>query len=252
MKTGMDGSKKALALQKRPSKIPVKSVSRQSQQRYTDPLAERRIKDLEKQVAELKRRLEELRKAKSTLITRREREILHVGGYPSHTCSEHYKSKIKELELTLNSFKEEVDKKREQYKAEIATLKQKLHSALHGPTTPNAGKTPFGTTKESATENVLGKELQKYRMENETLTKENKALKTVYAELEKRVKELEDKLHDKEELSREDEKLKSELVIPWQELYNQWMNKMENKLEHLQKTNQLLRVSQGNIGKLNK
>ncbi|KAH3797297.1 hypothetical protein DPMN_150875, partial [Dreissena polymorpha] len=56
-----------------------------------------KIKELEQEVSTLKGRLDGLRKAKNTTITKREREVLEVG----FKRDPHYEAKIEELEKKL-------------------------------------------------------------------------------------------------------------------------------------------------------
>lgn len=195
-------------------------MSRDSQS--SDVQLKQRVKELESEVANLKRRLDELRKAKNTTILKREREILEVGapfgrrGSESEATNAQLEKKLKAAETHRN---EEIDALRKQFAAEMETVKNSIKECGHE------------------------EELQFIRHRNETLENDNLALMAECKELTARVKALVTDLSIKEARWCEtEEQLKLQLKQSFGEKYKDWMEATEAKIAELQHTNMLLRT----------
>ncbi|XP_076457652.1 uncharacterized protein LOC143291594 isoform X2 [Babylonia areolata] len=184
-----------------------------------------RIKELENEVASLKKRLDDLRKAKNTTILKREREVLEVGapfGRREHQGGDGG-TRSSELEKKL----EEAEKNRA---SEVETMKKKFESEM------DAVKKNF---KDCGHE----EELLFLRQRNEALENESVALLAENRELTGRVDALVLELSVKEaKWCETEEQLNLKLKTSFGEKYKEWIEATEAKIADLQKTNELLRT----------
>ncbi|KAH9504325.1 hypothetical protein Btru_064633 [Bulinus truncatus] len=189
-----------------------------------------RVKELEEEVLSLKRRLDELRKAKNTTVFKREREIVEVGTPFARRDSNSKGVDEKELDKRLSEkdkeWQKEMDELTKKFTAEIEVMKKKM---------------PERSEQNAECSHLT--ELEFLRQRNEVLENENVAAMTQNRELRDRVFVLMSDLNVKEAKWCEmEEKFKSELQRSWGEKYKQWMDQTEAKISDLQRTNALLRT----------
>ncbi|KAK3581027.1 hypothetical protein CHS0354_013923 [Potamilus streckersoni] len=182
-----------------------------------------RVKELEEEVANLKRRLDELRKAKNTTIMKREREIIEVGNpfgkrnSRSEAKTEDLQKKLDDAELQMEK---DMDNLRKQFAAEMETVKSQLakNACNHGD------------------------EITRLRKKNSELEADNAALLMENSDLKDRVTSLISELSLKEAHWCElEEKLKLEMKKSFGDKYKDWMEETEKRISELQETNALLR-----------
>nr|KAG5702008.1 hypothetical protein BaRGS_015743 [Batillaria attramentaria] len=181
-----------------------------------------RVKELEEEVASLKKRLDELRKAKNTTILKREREVLEVGA-PFGRRDSRADVKNTELEKKLQDIQrerdQEMDALRKKFAAEMEQVKKNFNNSSCG----------------------HEEELLFLRHRNETLENDNVALMAEGRELRARVDALVTDLSIKEaKWCETEEELKMKLKLSWGDKYKEWMEATEAKITDLQRTNQLL------------
>ncbi|CAL1545395.1 unnamed protein product [Lymnaea stagnalis] len=201
-----------------------KSVDKTGDHKASEALLKQRVKELEDEVASLKRRLDELRKAKNTKVVKREREILEVGVPFGRRESKDLDDKEieKRLQDKDKEWHKEMDELRQKFAAEVEILK-KSH--------PEESSCSHET------------ELEFLRQRNEVLENDHAAITLQNRELRDRVFVLTSDLSAKEASWCEmEEKFKSELQRSWGEKYKQWMDQTEAKISDLQRTNALLRT----------
>lgn len=184
-----------------------------------------RIKELEGEVACLKRRLDELRKAKNTTILKREREVIEVGlpfGKRDSPITEKENADIKrKLQQLENENAHEIEALQKKFEAEIGDLKK--------------------NSKNLECNHM--EELLFLRNRNESLENENVVLTAQNQDLMARVDSLITELSEKEAHWCDlEENLNLKIKMSWGEKYKEWMDATEAKIEELQKTNQLLRT----------
>ncbi|KAI8775498.1 chromosome-associated kinesin KIF4 [Biomphalaria glabrata] len=206
----------------------VKSADKNVDTKSNEAILKQRVKELEEEVSSLKRRLDELRKAKNTTVVKREREILEVGNPLARRHSKTIDEK--ELDRLLSEkdkdWQKEVNEMKKKFAAELEMLKKKTTEI------PDKNSTCNHET-----------ELEFLQQRNEVLENENVAIMTQNRELRDRVFVLMSDLNVKEAKWCEmEEKFKSELQRSWGEKYKQWMDSTEAKISDLQRTNALLRT----------
>ncbi|XP_052803883.1 uncharacterized protein LOC128235306 isoform X2 [Mya arenaria] len=167
-----------------------------------------KIKELEHEVSTLRSRLDGLRKAKNTTITKREREVVEVG----FKRDPHYDAKIEELEKKL---KEKMTNSRE-----MEELKEKGKKADNNDS-----------------------ELYKLRTKIAELEGDKSALMLESNDLKERVNSLCLELSVKEaKWCEREEQYKLKLKQQWGDKYAEWMAETERKIKELEETNQMLRM----------
>ncbi|GFN99343.1 Elks/rab6-interacting/cast family member 1-like [Plakobranchus ocellatus] len=206
------------------SKIKVAASDRTVDHRANEAHLKQRVKELEDEVQSLKRRLDELRKAKNTTVLKREREVLEVGAPFGRRDSKTVEDKDVQKRLSEKDkwWQKELDDLRKKFAAEMEALR-----------------------KSSQTDKDCGheQELTFLRQRNEELENDNSALTTQNRELRERVDSLLSDLSVKEaSWCQMEEKFKLELKRSWGEKYKQWMEETEAKIADLQRTNNLLRT----------
>ncbi|XP_050415785.1 rho-associated protein kinase 1 isoform X1 [Patella vulgata] len=183
-----------------------------------------RIKELEDEVSSLKKRLDDLRKAKNTTILKREREVLEVGT-PFAKRDSKDDLKVANLEKKLQA----TDQKRDK---EMDDLRKKFASEMEALKRSNQ--------KEENCNHEAEFSMLKTRIEE--LEADNAALRIHGNELFEKVKSLQNDLSMKEaHWCKNEEKLKIQLKISIGEKYKDWMNTTEAKIKELQETNETLR-----------
>lgn len=216
-----------------------------------------RVKELEEEIVSLKKRLDELRKAKNTTVLKREREILEVGtpfgrrdskqtvppppppaAPPADfqkklddlktqlaTAEKNHASQMKDAESKLSNVQGNSSKEMETLRLQFAKDMEALRKAMEEEL--ECGHQPFIE--------ALQQQLVELQADNTALLMENSDLKD-------RVNSLVTELSIKEATWCEnEEKLKIELNKQWGEKYKEWMEKTENKIHELQEANTMLR-----------
>ncbi|XP_064594929.1 kinesin-like protein KIF3A [Liolophura sinensis] len=186
-----------------------------------------RVKELEREVVTLKKRLDELRKAKNTTVLKREREVLEVGvpftkreTKPVHPGDQ----KMDELQKKLDQLKLDREKEmaeiRNKFAADVEELKKQNTSLDCG----------------------HERELASLRERVCALEAENAAVLLENAECKEQLGGLVTELSVKEAHWCEmEEKYKLELKTSWGAKYAEWMSATERKIQDLQATNEILR-----------
>ncbi|XP_050415787.1 uncharacterized protein LOC126829723 isoform X2 [Patella vulgata] len=182
-----------------------------------------RIKELEDEVSSLKKRLDDLRKAKNTTILKREREVLEVGTpFAKRDSKDDLKvaNLEKKLQATDQKRDKEMDDLRKKFASEMEALKRSNQKT-------NCSHQPV---------------LRKLRYRIEDLETENKACRSKNEEMSEQVEGLMTGLLLKEaQWCALEEELTTELKISIGEKYKDWMNTTEAKIKELQETNETLR-----------
>lgn len=210
-----------------------------------DPFFQARIKELEHQVSDLKKRLDELRKAKNTTIIKKDKEYIttgssHVVGESTSTGSPdlpevHNKERTRSLDLELQSKMQESNQQVKTLHENIAALKE-----LHRAELEELKKEVEKQAKES--DSTLAAELENVKQQNKELQEENKMLHSKGIDLQLQVDDLLEELSRKEaEWCSKEEKLMLEIKTSWGEKYQKWMTQTEQKIDELQKANDLLK-----------
>lgn len=200
--------------------------------RQNDVVLKLRVKELEDEVAGLKKRLEELRKAKNTMLIKREQKVLEVGlpfgKRESKTDLKTDQNNAKKPGDTTKNTKE-VDVKNK----EIEDLKQRFAEEMEQIKKDLVAE--YACDHDIIIE-ALRKNISELQADNAALVVEN-------SDLSERVSSLVNDLSIKEATWCENEdKLKIELQKTWGEKYAEWMQRTESKLEELQQANTLLYV----------
>jgi len=208
-----------------------------------------KIKDLEKEISSLKQRLNDLRKAKNSVMIKREREIVHVGhpqvnrSQPSKTTNEvksdgnkNLNKRLKETE-TLNS---ELENKLKELKKQKVLLNNDLEK-----------ERKLSNTHEKQIKSLLEKlELKSTQEENKKvenndreshitdLTNENAELRAKNTQLVDDLSVKEAKWVEKEQFYHRKE---LQLQEAWSSKYAKWMTETEQKIDDLRKQNDMLR-----------
>ncbi|EDO31937.1 predicted protein, partial [Nematostella vectensis] len=184
---------------------------------------------LEDQVSDLKRRLGELRKAKSQTIVKKDKEYVtsdapQLGqktGVLSHDLDA-YKKQIRELQGKLRQLEKEKAKGEEMLKTDILQLKQQL-----------SHRKRYGSQNSDY--------LRQLQEENQSLKDECEKLRVQNTDLKMRTDDLLEALSKKEaQWCEREEELKQEVKLSWQEKYHEWMAMTEKNIEELQMANNFL------------
>ncbi|KAK3740550.1 hypothetical protein QZH41_014946, partial [Actinostola sp. cb2023] len=182
---------------------------------------------LEGQVSELKKRLEDLRKAKSQTIVKKDKEYVTASGpklgqhQTTYTCSGQCKTsqeKEQHNRREIETLKEQIYKLKISHTEELETL-LKCH--------------------DKSSESQL--ELTELRKKYKELEGKHESLEACNTEQRLRIEDLYELLSRKEaEWCDKEEKLKMELNLSWREKYQQWMVQTEQKIEELRAANDFL------------
>ncbi|XP_071095300.1 uncharacterized protein [Haliotis cracherodii] len=186
------------------------------EQRSTEAFLRGKVKELEVEVTRLKKRLDDLRRAKNTTVHKREREVIHVGAPFGRRES---KSEMKKDGVDTPA--KDMEELRKHFAAELEIVKTQY-------------------AQDSKCDHEA--ELARLRVELSDAEGENAALRVESQQLKERVDTLATDLSIKEAgWCEKEEKLKMELQRSWGEKYRQWMESTESKIAELQQTNALLR-----------
>jgi len=208
-----------------------------------------KIKDLEKEISSLKQRLNDLRRAKNSVMIKREREIVHVGhpqvnrSQPSKPTSEvnndGNKNIIKKLRET-ESLNAELEKKLKELKEQKSLLNKDLEK-----------ERKLSSTHKNQVKSLLEKlELKSTQEENKNVENNDREshitdLTNENAELRAKNTKLVDDLSVKEAKWLEKEQFfhRKELQLQeaWSSKYAKWMTDTEQKIDDLKKQNDMLR-----------
>ncbi|XP_059172960.1 myosin-1-like [Physella acuta] len=195
-----------------------------------------KVKELEEEVLSLKRRLDELRKAKNTTILKREREILEVGvpfGRRESKSNDDKEMETKLVGVDEKEMERRLKEKDAEWEREMEELRKKFASEMEALKSKPQEDSSCGHETE----------LEFLRNRNEELENDNAAMTIQNRELRDRVFVLMGNLSAKEASWCDmEEKLKAELTRSWGAKYKEWMDRTEAKIEDLQKTNALLRT----------
>lgn len=191
-----------------------KKLALTNNSKHNEVILKQRVKELEDEVTSLRKRLDELRKAKNTTVLKREREVLEVG-----TPFSKRETTVKTAPQNRgDKHQEDMEELRKKFAAEIELLKKQESSCNHEI------------------------ELEALRRQVSSLEADNAALVIENTDLKDRVTSLVTELSIKEaKWCENEEKLKIEINRSWGEKYREWMEKTESKIEELQQTNTLLR-----------
>ncbi|XP_076110638.1 uncharacterized protein LOC143079280 isoform X1 [Mytilus galloprovincialis] len=192
--------------------------------RQNDVVLKLRVKELEDEVAGLKKRLDELRKAKNTTITKREQKVLEVGlpfGRRDSKTTDAKKPDNTAKNKELEEKNREIDELKRKFAEEMEQMKKDL-------------------VEEYACDHDI--EIEALRKNIAELQGDNAALVVENDDLNERVNSLVYDLSIKEATwCDNEEKMKIEMQKTWGEKYAEWMQRTEQKLEELQQANTLLR-----------
>lgn len=209
-----------------------------------------KVKELEHEVSTLKSRRDELRKAKNTTITKREREVVEVG----FKRDPHYEAKIAELEKQLREKSAQKNKEIEELKkqhAEALEAEEKRRKDLQKQLDELYEK------MEKERKDLIDKlEKQKktppcnhedllYRLKTQVaeLEGDKAALQLENKDLKDRINSLHLELSVKEaKWCEKEEQYNLKLKQQWGDKYAEWMAETERKINELQEANQLLRM----------
>ncbi|XP_058953314.2 putative uncharacterized protein MYH16 [Pocillopora verrucosa] len=229
----------------RSKKISATSPARKSSEGVVgDHFSHARIKELEQQVSDLKKRLDELRKAKNTTIIKKDKEYVTTGtpkasSINASTGSPGLADYHKERATSSDTCAVPQNKLQEEdvriLQKNIASLKE-----LHKAELEELNKEVEKQARQS--DSNMAAELEKLKQENEELKEENRLLRTRETGLQLQVDNLLEELSKKEaEWCSKEEKLMLEIKTSWGEKYQQWMAQTEQKIEELQAANDFLK-----------
>ncbi|CAI9720536.1 Hypothetical predicted protein [Octopus vulgaris] len=187
------------------------------------------VNDLQEEVACLKKKLDQLRRAKSTTIVKREREILRIG-HP-------FVARNAKVE-NPNDASPKTQPEDNVCDKETEENLVKCPEALQTELVDKEDTSPVdldsisleAEEQEGNTEyiNFLLERIDQLRGENMALTIQNKTLEGDVADLKM-------ELNKKEmEWCKKEEQLKSEFQTKWRRQYEEWMKDMESKMAELQ------------------
>jgi len=220
------------------------------------PALKLRIKELEAVVNDYKKKLDDLRKAKSTTITKREREVVSIAGLGSRRESivpkdhgpdpqiaqlqrenDMLRKKHEALiESQTKHQKREEDPQIKELQRENELLRQK-HDAL----LESQMERSKSFSNDETDHVICEEEMAKLQHINICLHSDNATLCIESSDLKQRVEELSLRLSIKEaEWCEEEEKLHLKMQMSFGEKYAEWMQKTEQKIEELTHTNQVL------------
>ncbi|KAL4229133.1 hypothetical protein ACF0H5_012171 [Mactra antiquata] len=209
-----------------------------------------KVKELEHEVSTLRGRLEDLRKAKNTTITKREREVVEVG----FKRDPRYEAKLEELEKRMKEqateYKQEIEelkkkhaeelgnalKMQKEFQKQIEDLKSRLDEER---------KMAMDDLEKQKNENKCNHEgiLQRLKLRVSELEGDFSAVTVVNKDLTDKVNSLHLELSVKEaKWCEKEEQYKLKLKQQWSDKYEEWMAETERKINELTETNQLLRT----------
>ncbi|XP_060081927.1 uncharacterized protein LOC132561214 [Ylistrum balloti] len=195
-----------------------KKLALTSNSKHNEVILKQRVKELEDEVSSLRKRLDDLRKAKNTTVLKREREILEVGTPFSKREATVKAAPAPAPNIPVNNHDAEIEELRKKFAAEIELLKKQETSCDHEA------------------------EIEALRRQVCSLEADNAALMIENTDLKDRVTSLVIDLSVKEAKWCEmEEKLKIQINRAWGEKYKEWMERTEAKIADLQQTNTLLR-----------
>lgn len=252
MSSAANGNRKKSTFAENRKKTEVTNgVRRTSKQNgSTDCFSQTRIKELEEQVSDLKKRLEELRKAKSTTIIKKDKTYV-ASGAPHKLCDnatkrtaelhDSHRQGTASLESTekneersqqdVENQQDYIARLKEMHRAEIEELRMEVEKQA---------KQSDSTLAVELEKNAV--ELEKISKQNAELLEENEKLKLKTTELELRVHELLEELSRKEaEWCSKEEQLLLQVKTSWGEKYQKWMAQTEQKIEELTAANNFLK-----------
>ncbi|XP_052803881.1 cingulin-like protein 1 isoform X1 [Mya arenaria] len=208
-----------------------------------------KIKELEHEVSTLRSRLDGLRKAKNTTITKREREVVEVG----FKRDPHYDAKIEELEKKLKekmTNSREMEELKKQHAEQLAVAEksrrdlQKQLDELYARMETERKDLKDRLEKEKGKKaDNNDSELYKLRTKIAELEGDKSALMLESNDLKERVNSLCLELSVKEaKWCEREEQYKLKLKQQWGDKYAEWMAETERKIKELEETNQMLRM----------
>ncbi|XP_066280188.1 tropomyosin alpha-1 chain-like [Branchiostoma lanceolatum] len=218
------------------------SGERASEARTNGAFLKNRVKELEEEVVTLKKRLDELRKAKNTTILKREREVLSVADpFSARPAKPADDGRLAELQQKLDSSAAERDREVAELNRQLEKLKLDHQADMDRLRKENQGKQvpPCDHEKELET---LRKKLREEETLNRELNDQNMELRARLLITEEKIEALYDQLSVKEAHWCEmEEQYQLKLKTQFSEKYAEWMAATEQKIEELQRANDLLR-----------
>lgn len=219
----------------------VRRTSKQSGS--TDCFSQARIKELEEQVSDLKKRLEELRKAKSTTIIKKDKTYV-ASGAPHKLCDNATKrtAELQDSHRQGTASLESTEKNEEGSQQDVENQQDYIArlKEMHRAEIEELRKEVEKQAKQS--DSTLAVEVEKVSKQNAEVLEENEKLKLKTTELELRVHELLEELSRKEaEWCSKEEQLLLQVKTSWGEKYQKWMAQTEQKIEELTAANNFMK-----------
>ncbi|XP_074653326.1 uncharacterized protein LOC141907545 [Tubulanus polymorphus] len=222
------------------------SINERRNSRANEELLKDRIRELETEVSSLKKRLDELRKAKNTTILKREREVVNIqapnmGRRDSKPSND---PRIRELEIELREWKQkstEAERKlselEKKYQNELKELREKFSFEVE-----NLKKQQQQNENNSDECRFHEMEIHTLKTQVKLLEEDKSVLQVQNQEHVSRIEELITELSVKEAKWCEmEETYKRKVQESFGEKYREWMAKTESKLMELTQANALLR-----------
>ncbi|XP_071842321.1 uncharacterized protein [Apostichopus japonicus] len=193
-----------------------------------------RVRELESEVSSLKKRLDELRKAKSTTVLKKEKEYVTFKQHrrPPGDSSPVVDKKLSELIQIHNN---ELKKLEDAHKADMKRLREEHSSAIKFSQETSVCHHEQELKELRSNIKSLEDEKAGLQTQNENLQVENIDLRAKFEELFTELSLKEAQWCEKEE------QLNLKLKLHWGEKYREWMEATEKKIAELQKANELLR-----------
>eukprot|EP00058_Branchiostoma_floridae_P027892 XP_002613383.1 hypothetical protein BRAFLDRAFT_68378 [Branchiostoma floridae] len=197
---------------------------------------------LEEEVATLKKRLDELRKAKNTTILKREREVLSVADpFSTRPAKSADDGKVAELQQKLDNSAAERDREVAELNRQLEKLKLDHQAEMDRLRKENQGQQVPPCDHEKELE-ALRKKLREEETLNRELNDQNMELRSRLLITEEKIEALYEELSVKEAHWCEmEEQYQLKLKTQFSEKYQEWMEATEKKIEELQRANDLLR-----------
>ncbi|XP_022100091.1 myosin-6-like [Acanthaster planci] len=188
-----------------------------------------RVEELEAEVAALKKRLDDLRKAKNTTVHKKQKE------YVTTSMTEHRSSN----DPKVSDLQQKMDDLNLQHTKEMEELKRSHQESLRKMKKTSPSPTSCNHEEEIASLKQQNKSLQS---DNEELRLFNEELKKENGDLREKFEELFSELSIKEaQWCEKEEQLNLKMKLQWGEKYREWMEVTEKKIADLQAANDLLR-----------
>ncbi|XP_072166284.1 uncharacterized protein [Diadema setosum] len=214
-----------------------RNTSDVSKSRENAAFLKMRVQELEAEVISLKKRLDDLRKAKNTTVLKKEKEYVSIGASDASRSkrqpipdekSTDLQKKLKDLSL--------------QHAGEIEALKKKHDTDLMKAKTQKPGTPPEKCNHEEEIKQ-LREDVSILRDENANLARVNSDYQAENVALHEKFEELFNELSLKEaQWCEKEEQLNLKLKLQWGEKYREWMEATEKKIEELQRANDYLRT----------